>query len=318
MELICLQRMAAFWICSASISLSASGAELTRLDETLNFILMAADLNEGNAMSVEDCRRLDALASSKSKGATSRFTIVANKIHAERCARSPENDPQNPYTTKSPLDETWDGKPNCRQSDQRTITCSHNPVTGRGLFAYSGSSTPTNSPTLVCAHHETSSQSPLDMTQEINSRCVLTEFDWRYEGSRSDVFGMHNWLNSSKGAAALSMPGWLKDQCSNSFPDALYCTPTLIVLPESDPASLSICALKTRDYRFGLGPILRISSSNSHWQCESKSLLVPDKDQRLTVEERSCVPDELGRVMNEYCRLPYMPVARKPLRTFIP
>ncbi|NBW82318.1 hypothetical protein EBR21_11245, partial [bacterium] len=250
MESICLQRVATVWICSASISLSASAAEFNRLDETMNFILMAADVSDGAAMNSEDCLKLDFLASSNGAENHSRFSALARSIYTERCARSPENDSQKPDSAKPPVDETWDGKPICKDSDRRTIACSHNTITGRGLFAYSGSSGPINSPTLVCAHYEISSRSPLDFTQEVDSRCVLTEFDWRYEGSRSDVFGMHDWLNSSKGATSLSMPGWLKDQCSRSFPDALYCTPSLIVLPESDPSSLSICALKTRDYHF--------------------------------------------------------------------
>ncbi|MFZ9518852.1 MAG: hypothetical protein ACO3A4_00075 [Silvanigrellaceae bacterium] len=312
------QCVVAVWICSVFLSHTAFGAESSQLGESLNFLLKAADTSVANGLGGEDCQRLALFASKEVSGEKSRFSDVAARIFAERCMIAKENEPRTDDSLKSPIDETWDGKPMCRQGDERTIACSHNPTTGRGLFAYSGSSTPANSPTLVCAHYEMSALSPLDFVQEIGSRCAVAEFDWRYEGSRSDVFGIQNWVNSSKGAAALRMPGWLKDQCQMSFPDALYCTPTLIVLPERDATTLSVCALKTRDYRFGLGPFLRISSVNSAWHCESKSLLVPDRDQRLSVEERSCVPDDLGRVMNDYCRLPYMPVARKPLRTFIP
>lgn len=288
------------------------------LSDSMNLLLRAADNNVGNGLSLDDCRQLDELRTDAARPAHDRFKNVADRFWKKLCDDASE-DGTAVQVDASPKDvQIWDGQPLCRTGDERILHCSHNSVTGRGLFVYSGSDTTQNSPTLVCAHFSASSRSPFDYLQETGSRCVVTEFDWRYESLRSDVRGVYNWQSSPIGSAALQIPALLTEQCSKVFSDAAYCTPTLIVLREKEETSISTCALRTHDQRFGVGPFLRINSSNSRWHCERKSLLVPNKDERLSVEERSCIPDEFGRIKNDYCRLPYLPVVRRPVRTYLP
>lgn len=318
MALSVIHKALAFSALGMSGYVSTAAGAADQLTETMNLLLRAADNNAGNGLSAADCRLLDRLRKDDSGPTRDRFATVAEKLWMKVCSNTAEdNSSAGPAASQQDL-MVWDGQPVCRNTDERVLHCNHNPKTGRGLFVYAGSDTPENSPTLACAHFGASSRSPFDFLQETDSRCVVTEFDWRYESSRSDVHGLHSWVSSPIGSVPLQIPAVLKEQCNNVFSDAVYCTPTLIVLREKDATNLSICSLKTRDQRFGIGPLLRITSSSSRWNCESKSILIPDKDTRLSVEERSCVPDHLGRLQNDYCRLPYMPVARRPVRTYLP
>jgi hypothetical protein len=298
---------------------SSSAFASDSLADALNLLLRVSDEHGDQRPNPNDCRELSELVRGAQLAADlARFKKQASELF-KKCNATHEEDDDTPTPVPvKAVDSSWDGIPHCGLSDGRLLHCEHNPVTGRGLFALSSTSSPENSPTLVCAHFEASSRSPFDYLQEVASRCVVTEFDWRYEGSRSDVVGLKTWLKSPVGSAALRIPAVLREQCSQVFADSLYCTPTLVVLPERDSAQVTVCSLETRDYRFGFGPVLHVHSLNSRWTCESKSLFIPDKDERLSVAERSCVPDHLGRLMNDYCRLPYMPVSRTPVRTYIP
>jgi hypothetical protein len=288
-----------------------------QLTDALNLMLQLSDKDREFGLSHDDCRRLNEFAvRAKDVEELARFVKQASLL-LKRCESGHEDDQAASLPAKVD-DATWDGNPHCGGAGQRVLHCEHNPVTGRGLFVFSGSETPENSPTLVCAHFEATSRSPFDYLQEVGSRCVVTEFDWRYEGLRSDVFGLKSWLKSPVGRAALRIPAALRDQCTQVFADSVYCTPTLVILPERDPNQVTICSLETKDHSFGLGPVLHINSLNSRWTCTSKLLLIPNRDERLSVAERNCVPDHLGRLMNDYCKLPYMPVSRSPVRTYIP
>ncbi|MEY3902214.1 MAG: hypothetical protein RL189_1520 [Pseudomonadota bacterium] len=318
MALSVIQKALALSVFGMSGYASSAAGAADNLNETMNLLLRASDNNGGKGMSPADCRLLDQLRTGDSESGRERFKSAAEKLWSKVCSHSTE-DTTAVDTAASQQDViVWDGQPVCRNSDERVLHCNHNPKTGRGLFVYAGSDSLYNSPTLVCAHFTASSRSPFDFLQETDSRCVVTEFDWRYESSRSDVNGLHTWVSSLIGSAALQIPALLKEQCSSVFSDSVYCTPTLVVLQEQDPTRMSFCGLKTHDQLFGIGPFLRITSSNSRWICESKSTLIPDKDSRLSVEERSCIPDHLGGLANDYCRLPYMPVARRPIRTYLP
>ncbi|NBO38851.1 hypothetical protein EBU99_09735 [bacterium] len=310
--------------CAALASPALAGSQ-EEMSQAMNLLLRAADNNSGVGLTASDCASLHELASGVGSAQT-RFSRQAAELFAHACARKgdankateddPNSEPNN--APVSDADALWDGEALCPVGHERILECEHNGKNGRGMFVYSGSDSPVNSPTLVCAQFEATFRSLFEFGQEIDSRCVVTEFDWRYEAQRSDVYGMKTWLESEVSRAPLGIPAALKDQCQKVFSDALYCTPTVIILPEKDPSSLSICQLKTFDHVFGFGPFLHIGSSNSSWTCKSKSLLIPNRDERLSVEELSCVPDDLGQLMNPYCRFPYMPVAREPVRTFIP
>jgi hypothetical protein len=299
--------------------LSASDLIAGEINHDLNLILRASDNNAGRGLSKEDCGRLGVLATTSDSVTGIRFKGIAQKFFAKSCTQTPVGLLYS-SALEGPADPIvlWDGVPICQTGNSQILSCQHNAKTGRGLFIYSASDSPERASTLVCAHFEATSKNPIEFLQEVDSRCVVTELDWRYEFVRSDVQGVNTWVSSPIGQTALQMPSFLREQCRDSFSDAVYCTPTLIALPEKDSSHLTLCSLRTQDYRFGLGPILTIASSNSRWECQSKSLIVPDKDRRLSVEERACVPDQIGQLMNVYCRLPYVPVARHPLRVFIP
>jgi hypothetical protein len=252
-----------------------------------------------------------------------RFRSEARRLLKERCgdeklSSAVEDTPVSDSQKNSEPDAIWDGQAVCAAGDEQVLQCEHGSANGRGVFVYSGSESPDNHPTLVCVHFEASYLRPFEREQLVDARCVVTEFDWRYESQRSDVVGIRNWATSAVNHAPMQIPAALKNQCNQVFPDALYCTPTLIIFPDTSSRSrVGICRLRTSDSVLGLGALLRIGSWNSRWECESKSLDVPDRDERLTVEERSCIPDHLGRQQNPFCRFPYLPVARRPVRTFL-
>lgn len=291
--------------------------------EALNLFLRAAESSPKQQLSENDCESLKTLISS-SKILDQRYKVQASDYHRLLCRHqneSPRNREDDPLGqtqgSADPAHLIWDGTALCQTADERLLHCEHKPESGRGLFVYAGRSSLENSPSLVCVHYEASYRSPFELEQQVAARCVVSEFDWRYEASRSDVLGIKNWLQADVAHHPLEIPAALKEQCVSVFQDAIYCTPTFIVFPETDPTRVGICHLKTVDRVFGLGALLRIGSWNSRWECESKSLQVPDRDERLSVEERSCVPDHLGRQQTPFCRFPYLPVARRPVRTYI-
>ncbi|MBM3383165.1 MAG: hypothetical protein FJY29_12110 [Betaproteobacteria bacterium] len=287
--------------------------------EYLDLFLRASENSQGESLMSEDCLALRSLTEVQSTESV-RWRKRAQTFFQARCAEQLTGKmgfEDAPALSDKSADAIWDGTALCSAGDQRLIRCEHRGENGRGLLVYAGRDSWDNSPTLVCAHVEATYRSPFEHEQQVAARCVVTEFDWRYEGLRSDVYGVINWLLQKAPHAPLQIPAALKSQCTEVFPDAIYCTPTLIVFPETDPTRVGICQLNTHDRVLGLGAILKIGSWNSHWVCESKSLIVPDMDSRLSVEERQCVPDHLGQHKTPYCRFPYMPVARKPVRTYI-
>ncbi|MEN9529465.1 MAG: hypothetical protein RI932_1338 [Pseudomonadota bacterium] len=318
-----MTRLPFAWLMSVVVSSQLQWAPAAQAGadpaENLDLFLRAADNSTGNVLSGEDCSALQGLLESRDSE-SKRWQKRAEDFHQAHCRAQGENtrsSSSSPNLSDKGADAIWDGSALCNSADERLIHCEHRGENGRGLLVYAGRNSWDNSPTLVCAHYEATYRSPFEHEQQVASRCVVTEFDWRYEGLRSDVYGVKNWLYQKTLHSPLQIPAALKSQCSEVFPDAIYCTPTLIVFPESDPNRVSTCQLNTNDRILGLGAILRVGSWNSRWVCESKSLIEPDKDARLSVEERQCVPDHLGQQKTPYCRFPYMPVARRPIRTYL-
>lgn len=299
----------------------ALGMADERASEFLNLFLRATDGSSSGALSKEECGRLVEFSLMKS-GEIARFQMVASQLFMQRCGEEVrsrrQEDGSLQHQDRNPVSgDVWDGIAVCAQGNEQILQCEHRASNGRGIFVYAGRATPENSPTLVCVHFEATYRRPFEREQLVDARCVVTEFDWRYEALRSDVSGIGNWMTKPVNHSPVQIPAALKEQCSQVFPDALYCTPTLIVFPETSGRSVGICHLKTHDSILGLGSLLKIGSWNSRWKCESKNLDIPDRDLRLSVEERSCVPDHLGQQRSPFCRFPYLPVARRPLRTFL-
>lgn len=313
-----LWTMSSFFVSSQLPWISVAQATV-EIETQLDLFLRASELPSETTLSAEDCSALKNLSHSASRSEV-RLQKRAKEFFSAHCSQSGEakgaSEDNTPFSDKSGND-IWDGTAQCQTSDERLIHCEHRGENGRGLVVYTGRNSLENSPSLVCAHFEGTYRSPFEQEQQIAARCVVTEFDWRYEGMRSDVYGVKNWLYQKVAHSPLQIPAALKSQCAEVFPDAIYCTPSLIVFPESDTTRVSICQLNTLDRVFGLGAILRVGSWNSRWICESKSLMVPNQDERLSVEERQCVPDHLGQHKTPYCRFPYMPVARRPVRTYL-
>lgn len=287
----------------------------------MNALLAAASLPVGEGMTHDDCDVLREIVND-TRLDSRRYKEAAREIVEMRCsAQNRENDKAQGASDDT-VDQTqsfqiWDGTALCRKSDERIQVCEHGAANGRGLFVYSSSRSLENRPSLVCAHFESNYRNPFEQEQVVDGRCVVTEFDWRYESARSDVYGIKNWLKAGVNHTALEVPAALKAQCSQVFPDAIYCTPTFIVFPESDETRVGICRLRTHDSVLGLGAILRIGRWNSQWECQSISMAVPDRDTRLSTAERQCVPDHLGQLQTPFCRLPYLPVLRRPVRTYM-
>jgi hypothetical protein len=289
----------------------------------LNALLASESLSEGEILAESDCNALASVLQDKQPDSY-RFKEVVSEAFDLRCKnKDQENDKAqgqddaSDSVDRSQKFQIWDGAAQCRSGDERIQVCEHGSANGRGLFVYASSRSLENRPSLVCAHFESNYRNPFEHEQVIDGRCVVTEFDWRYESARSDVYGIRNWLKSEVNHSALEIPAALKAQCSQIFPDALYCTPTLIIFPESEESRVGVCRLRTHDRVLGLGAILRVGRWNSQWDCQSVSMLVPDKDSRLSSAERECVPDHLGQLKTPFCRLPYMPVARRPVRTYM-
>lgn len=302
-------------------SIPVRGMADERASEILNLFLRATDGSLSGALSKEECSRLNEFSRMQS-GELARFQVAASQLLMQRCGEEVlshrHEDGSLQTQDKNPVSgDVWDGSAVCAQGHDQVLQCEHRAANGRGIFVYAGNATPENSPTLVCVHFEATYRRPFEREQLVDARCVVTEFDWRYEAVRSDVSGIGNWMMTPVNHSPVQIPAALKEQCSQVFPDALYCTPTLIVFPESSGKSVGICHLRTHDSILGLGALLKIGSWNSRWECESKNLDIPDRDVRLSVEERSCIPDHLGQQRNPFCRFPYLPVARRPVRTFI-
>lgn len=287
----------------------------------LNALLAAESLSSGEDLAKNDCSALAAVLQD-SQAHSQRYKEVAREAFAEHCKNKGEEkdksqDAPSDTASQSKNFQVWDGAALCRSSDERIQVCEHGSSNGRGLFVYSSTRSLENRPSLVCAHFESNYRNPFEHEQLIDGRCVITEFDWRYESARSDVYGVQNWLKSEVNHTALEIPAALKTQCSQVFPDAIYCTPTFIVFPESDESRVGVCRLQTQDRVLGLGAILRVGRWNSQWDCQSISMLVPDRDSRLSTAQRECVPDHLGEIQTRFCRFPYLPVARRPVRTYM-
>ncbi|MEY2987250.1 MAG: hypothetical protein RJB13_771 [Pseudomonadota bacterium] len=301
------------------LSHSALASELSA--SALNALLAAGSLSVGESLKENDCEVLAAVLQDNQPGSR-RFKEAAQATFDSRCRGKNEENDKGQVASDEPIDhvqkfQIWDGDAICRTADDRIQACEHGSFNGRGLFVYSSSQSLENRPSLVCAHFELNYRSPFEYEQLIDGRCVVTEFDWRYESARSDVHGIQNWLKTDVNHSALEIPAALKTQCSLVFPDAIYCTPTFIVFPEPDDSRVGVCRLRTHDRVLGLGAIFRIGRWNSQWDCQSVSMLVPDRDSRLSVGERACIPDHLGQLQTSFCRLPYMPVARRPVRTYM-
>lgn len=307
------------WFVFSGAPILAHASEVSTA--ALNAILSAESIGPNEILAPAECDVLSSILIDK-RSESERFKKVAKAAFELRCvSQEKERDDSKKDASDSPDPskkfQVWDGSAVCRSSDERIQVCEHGSENGRGLFVYSSSRSLEIRPTLVCAHFESNFRNPFEHEQLVDGRCVVTEFDWRYESGRSDVYGIKNWLKSDVNHASLEIPAALKTQCSAVFPDAIYCTPTFIVFPEAEESSVGVCRLKTNDRVLGFGAFLRIGRWNSQWECDRVSMLVPDKDSRLSIAERECVPDHLGQLKTPFCRMPYLPVARKPIRTYL-
>jgi hypothetical protein len=211
----------------------------------------------------------------------------------------------------APQNNGWNAQPLCNDANFAITECSFTHKNGHGLFVVGQPGVHSGSNFLVCASMAGQSQSFLDSSELVTSRCMVSSLDWRNGTGRSDYRGVFNWLIDATRYEAKNIPALLAEQCRTAFPEAAYCAPTLLVLPTGDSNLLDVCGLHTQRNDINL-VVLRIHQGNSRWKCERKNLAIADSQPRLSVAEWSCVPNAWGYV-DPLCALPYIPTT-EPLR----
>jgi hypothetical protein len=269
----------AFWFCISSLSLAASVAQASEINAHTRWL--------------ED--KLNGLLPTEVLEDTSGGAPQSNTPDAK------------PKKQIAP----WTSQPLCNNKWGDLPQCSFNHKNGHGLFVLKQPQVVNDPNFLVCVNMAGQQQSWIDHRELISARCQVSSMDWEYGSGRSDYRGVLNWLTDNARDEAITMPALLATQCNQVFPEAAICSPSLLVLPTSSANEFDVCALHTLRQGINL-IILEVHQGNSKWKCERKDLNKPDRQERLSVAEWSCVPNAWGYV-DKLCPLPYIPTT-EPLR----
>lgn len=223
-----------------------------------------------------------------------------------------ENDVNtDPAVQTNPL--VWQSQPECTDSPRQVYRCSYNHDRGRGMFIYERPTPPVLEHFLVCAQSAGESSGLFSSGYSITSRCVVSSVDWfayvRLDPQiriRSDVRGVLRWESGRAKTRPIQLPRFLAEQCATAFSEAIFCSPTLMVLPTTNPNVVDVCGLHSSRQALGL-QFIHISSVSSQWQCTRTDLRVQTPEPNtLSVKESECIPDSSGEV-DASCDLPYLP-----------
>lgn len=217
----------------------------------------------------------------------------------------------------------WQSAPLCATGDRRVRVCRYSHSAGRGLFIYRQDSVAAFSNFLVCALSANSTGGPLSSGYSITSRCTLSNLSWdaylplypRSREIRPDVLGVLRWPDLDAAGTPIELPAALSTQCELAFSNALFCTPTLMVLPVDAGRTVDVCSLRTKRSTVRL-PFIRISSGSSRWECGRVDLAARidfRPHSSLPYKEQRCVAAPNGRV-NSSCDYPYVPRTQKDVR----
>ena len=210
----------------------------------------------------------------------------------------------------------WDGKPQCTD-EANSVACwfsfEHG---GRGLFIHKNETTGNF---LVCASTAGRLDIPIHKQAVVTTQCAVSSVPWDYYAhlsgyalnQRPDIKGVLRWNTwSSSRWGKMTIPAGIQDQCATSFPDALYCSPLMLILRNSNPAKLDVCQLRTKeDNVWALG--FTFNSKTSSWTCRTEDMSVVGNNENITSSERYCLPWQVG-TYNHECATPYIPRQEHP------
>jgi hypothetical protein len=202
----------------------------------------------------------------------------------------------------------WRTQPRCNAGHGPIANCTFRHQNGRGFFTLAERGRYSFPNALACVMNAGSGNWLLESDYVISSRCLVSSVDWRAPSGRSDVLGLFQWLEEPAARKPIELPSALANQCESSFPEAAFCSPTLLVLPSKHAHKFDVCGLHTRRHSMN-GIVFRIATGTSKWKCETKDLRVVDEQKRLSDAEWHCVPNRWGNVSN-MCLLPYIPTTK--------
>lgn len=214
----------------------------------------------------------------------------------------------------------WQGQPVCAKNARHTYRCGYDHSRGRGMLIYERPTAPVLESFLVCAQSAGQSSGLFASGYSITSNCVVSTLDWfaytnLHPGVdvRSDVRGVLKWEQGRTITHPIQLPKFLADQCATAFSEAVYCSPTLMVLPTIDANVVDVCGLQSSRAAFGLN-FIQISSASSRWRCDRFDLRrqTPDNNP-ISIREGACVPDREGQI-HPTCDLPFLPRQQYPIR----
>ncbi len=202
----------------------------------------------------------------------------------------------------------WSSQPKCKERVGVIPYCEFRHTNGRGLFALSQNDKLWAPNFLVCASTAGSQQMAFGSDYLIETKCRISNVDWIAGSGRPDVQGLFYWLEQPATRTSIEIPQALAQQCDTMFPEAVFCSPTLMVLPTQKRDFVDVCSLETYLAKVDF-VVVRVSSGNSRWTCETKNLRNVDAQENLTAQEWGCVPNQFGKTDGR-CALPYIPTTQ--------
>jgi hypothetical protein len=213
----------------------------------------------------------------------------------------------------------WTSEPFCNQNSGNVLACKYSHTNERGIFILKQPNKLSFANYLVCTQSADETSGLFASGYAIKSRCELSSVHWQSYANldpsqemRSDVKGLLNWTNQTTNSRPISMPQLLADQCATAFPEALYCTPTLMVLPTKTDEKVDVCGLQTEKWALG-AVVISITSASSKWVCTQFDLSNTVTENNLSYAEAQCIPNANSEY-DSSCDLPYIPRTQEKIR----
>jgi hypothetical protein len=295
-------------------------ADATLVQKGLNALMAVSTVSDANRPAA--CEEIRSARNSLDAALASEPTLSGLRQQVTKaenifCSVREDGVDQDPLVQINPL--VWQEQPHCIQDSRKVYKCSYNHDRGRGMFIYERPTPPVLQHYLVCAQSAGESSGMFGSGYSITSRCVVSTLDWyayvRLDPQmriRSDVRGVLRWENGSALTRPIQLPRFLAEQCSSAFPEAIHCSPTLMILPTTNADLVDVCGLHSERRAFGL-QFIQISSASSRWKCTRADLRVQTPDENPhSVRESECIPDFTGMV-DASCDLPFLPRQQYPI-----
>lgn len=231
---------------------------------------------------------------------------VQKYIEQECTDQAPEwPDDRNSFT------DIWYDAPVCKQENSQTA-CYYNHSTGRGFFVHRLEGTDHY---LACAHTAIFDQHFFRKKTIINTKCRISRAPFANYIDQNkkvvvepDIKGFLLWHLEEPKLRPLLQPSVLGKQCHTAFADALYCTPTILVMPTERKEVQTVCHLKTKS-RHIRAPFVGYSKHKSKWFCKDWDMRKYKPIKKLSDSEKDCMFNEESS-MPRKCYLPHIPYFR--------